>query len=66
MRIYIACPKNTLEVFNMSKPESKKVIFAGKFSDVSLLLKKYEKKYTYLYELIDALNSEKNTKLNLN
>lgn len=48
----------------MSKQESKKVILAGKFSDVSHLLKKYERKYTYLYELIDALSSEKSSKLN--
>lgn len=50
----------------MNKQESRKVILAGKFSDVSSLLKKYQKKYIYLYELIDALNSEKNSKINLN
>jgi hypothetical protein len=43
----------------MKSKENKYIKIVGKYNEVSKCLKEYEKKYTYVYELIDDLKAKR-------
>lgn len=50
----------------MKTKENKYLKIVGKFDEVSKCLKEYEKKYTYVYELIDDIKTKRVNKSYLN
>lgn len=45
----------------MEKSNKNQLILCGKFDDIIYFLKENQKKYKYLYELIQAMQKEKST-----